>query len=50
MVHPVPQRQKNREPTAGVEPATPALRERCSGHLSYVGIVLQHRTEAHQNL
>lgn len=37
-VRPVPQRQKNREPTAGVEPATPALRERCSGHLSYVGI------------
>jgi hypothetical protein len=27
-----------------------SLRERCSGHLSYVGIVLQHRTEAHQNL
>jgi hypothetical protein len=34
----VSQRQENREPTAGVEPATPALRERCSGHLSYVGI------------
>jgi hypothetical protein len=37
-VRPVPQRQKNRKPTAGVEPATPALRERCSGLLSYVGI------------
>jgi hypothetical protein len=42
-IRPVPQRQKNREPTAGVEPATPALRERCSDHLSYVGIGLPHR-------
>lgn len=25
------------KPTRGVEPRTPALRKRCSGHLSYVG-------------
>lgn len=29
---------ENREPTAGVEPATSALRERRSDQLSYVGI------------
>jgi hypothetical protein len=26
------------KPTEGFEPSTPALRERCSGHLSYVGV------------
>src|SRR4051794_38157412 len=27
-----------RKPTEGFEPSTPALRERCSGQLSYVGV------------
>jgi hypothetical protein len=27
------------KPTMGFEPMTPALRERCSGQLSYVGVV-----------
>ncbi len=32
------------KPTRGFEPRTPALRERCSGHLSYVGIgAARHR-------
>ena len=26
------------KPTEGFEPSTPALRERCSGQLSYVGV------------
>lgn len=34
---------KNREPTAGVEPATSALREQRSDLLSYVGTGLPHR-------
>jgi hypothetical protein len=30
------------EPTMGFEPMTPALRVRCSGQLSYVGIFACH--------
>jgi hypothetical protein len=30
--------QIHTKPTEGFEPSTPALRERCSGQLSYVGV------------
>src|SRR5689334_25088230 len=33
-----PMSQRRRKPTEGFEPSTPALRERCSGQLSYVGV------------